>query len=63
MSATTADDVELSPECTVAQQRGYGEVHDMCTQTKDIPLPHGGGLLLQQRCGCACHPYRKADAS
>jgi hypothetical protein len=51
----TADDVELSPECTVGQQRGYGEVHDMCTQTKDIPLPHGGGLLLQQRCGCTCH--------
>jgi hypothetical protein len=60
---TTADDVTLSAECALGQQRGYGNVHDLCNQTRDVPLPHGGGLLLQKRCGCTCHRYRRADAS
>lgn len=59
MSADT--EAELSAECEVGQKRGYGDLHDMCNQTKDIPLPYGGGLLLQRRCGCVCHRYRKAD--
>jgi len=64
MSTATADYVELSPECIVGQQHGYGDLHDMCNQTKDIPLPYGGGLLLQRRCGCTCHRHRRtADAS
>ena len=58
MSATTDDDVTLSAECIVGQQRGYGNVHDMCRQTKDIPLPYGRGLLLQRRCRCICHRFR-----
>ncbi|MGX9887345.1 hypothetical protein [Streptomyces sp. NPDC002276] len=60
---TTADEATLSPECTVGRQPGYGAVHDMCNQTKDIPLPYGRGLLLQRRCTCICHRYRTADAS
>ncbi|MFJ9628111.1 hypothetical protein ACIRU8_10505 [Streptomyces sp. NPDC101175] len=59
--AATADDVTLSAECTVGRQPGYGTVHAMCNQTKDIPLPFGGGLLLQKRCGCICHDSREAD--
>ncbi|MFJ5306142.1 hypothetical protein [Streptomyces sp. NPDC088350] len=60
---TTDDDATLSAECIVGQQHGYGTVHDMCRQTKDIPLPYGRGLLLQPRCTCICHRHRKADAS
>lgn len=60
MSADT--EVDLSAECQVGQQPGYGDLHDMCRDTKDIPLPYGGGLLLQRRCGCTCHLFRrKAD--
>ncbi|MER7927044.1 hypothetical protein ABTY96_28460 [Streptomyces sp. NPDC096057] len=64
MSApTTADDSTLSAECIVGQKDGYNDLHGACTQTEDIPLPHGGGLLLQRRCGCTCHRYRAADVS
>ena len=64
MSVPTASaDVELSPECIVGRQRGYGDLHAKCRQAKDIPLPYGGGLLLQRRCECVCHRYRKGDGS
>lgn len=50
-----AEAVELSAECALAVRRpGYKDLHAECTQT-DIPLPYGGGILLQRRCGCGCH--------
>ena len=50
------DDAEfLSAECTVGKQAGFEALHGKCRQTKDVPLPHGGGLLLMRRCPCACH--------
>lgn len=58
---STDTEAELSAECQVGQQPGYSDLHDTCRQTKDIPLPYGGGLLLQRRCGCVCHRYRPAD--
>lgn len=48
---------EMSPECTVAQRPGYAELHRACRQTEDVPLPHGGGILLVRRCACAHHAY------
>ncbi|MFJ8493458.1 hypothetical protein ACIRBZ_34710 [Streptomyces sp. NPDC094038] len=54
MTAAAAE-IVLSPECELARKPGYDEVHDLCRQTADIPLPHGRGILLQHRCGCACH--------
>lgn len=47
-------EAELSAECEVAKRDGYEDLHDECRQ-KDIPLPYGGGILLQRRCGCGCH--------
>ncbi|MEV0477155.1 hypothetical protein [Streptomyces prunicolor] len=44
-----------SAECAVAALDGYQELHHDCRQTKDIPLPHGGGLVLVRRCTCPCH--------
>jgi hypothetical protein len=44
-----------SAECTVAQRPEYADLHRACHQTEDVPLPHGGGLLLMRRCGCTCH--------
>lgn len=44
-----------SAECTVGQRPEYADLHASCRQTKDVPLPHGGGLLLLRRCGCTCH--------
>lgn len=55
MSAPVAHDTALSAECALAKRKGYADVHGMCTQTRDIPLPHSGGMLLVQRCPCACH--------
>ncbi|WP_416986077.1 hypothetical protein [Streptomyces sp. T028] len=46
---------ELPPECVLARRRGYEDVHAVCRQLRDIPLPHGAGLLLVHRCGCDCH--------
>jgi hypothetical protein len=46
----------LSAECAVAQRPGYGDLHDECRQTEDIPLPGATGILLVRRCGCSCHP-------
>lgn len=50
---TTAD--TLSAECTLGQKPGYQDVHAMCRQTKDVPLPHSTGILLVHRCRCTCH--------
>lgn len=61
MSAPATTDETLSAECTVAKQPGYEDLHSECRQTKDVPLPHGGGLLLARRCGCTCH--RRGGAS
>lgn len=55
MSAPAAEDVGLSAECAVGQQPGYEDLHAMCRQTKDVPLPHSNGLLLVARCRCTCH--------
>lgn len=44
-----------SAECTVAQRPECADLHRACRQTEDVPLPHGGGLLLMRRCGCTCH--------
>ncbi len=45
----------LSAECSLAHRPDYHSLHRDCRQTRDVPLPHGGGILLQRRCGCACH--------
>ncbi|WP_329277878.1 hypothetical protein [Streptomyces sp. NBC_01451] len=44
-----------SAECALASQDGYEDLHHECRQTKDIPLPHGAGLILVRRCDCPCH--------
>lgn len=54
----SAPAVDMSAECTLATQPGYEDLHNECKQTKDVPLIHGGGLLLVHRCGCACHRGR-----
>lgn len=55
MTASAARETVLSAECTLGERAGYEDLHDACRQTEDIPLPHSRGILLQQRCGCACH--------
>ncbi|MEC7051396.1 hypothetical protein AB0N97_38005 [Streptomyces collinus] len=55
MSAPPVDRAPLSAECTLALRPGYRGLHRECRQTRDVPLPHGRGLLLQRRCGCGCH--------
>jgi hypothetical protein len=57
MTAQTEDSSTMSAECIVAQQPYYRGLHKDCRQTKDIPLPHGGGILLMPRCDCSCHQY------
>ena len=62
MSApSTADAPNLSAECTVAKHPDYTGMHGRCRQTKDIPLPHGTGILYQARCRCSCHPQSGDD--
>ncbi|MBQ1090645.1 hypothetical protein [Streptomyces sp. B93] len=62
MGAPAEAAVERSAECALATQRlEHRRLHADCRRTKDIPLPHGRGLLLVRRCGCACH--RKQDAN
>ncbi|MBX9394880.1 hypothetical protein K4749_15040 [Streptomyces sp. TRM72054] len=41
----------------LAQRPAYEGLHSHCRQTEDIPLPGATGILLQPRCGCACHAY------
>ncbi|WP_405948344.1 hypothetical protein OG588_19015 [Streptomyces prunicolor] len=57
MTAPATDSSAWSAECIVAQRPEYKELHDDCRQTTDIPLPGTTGILLQPRCGCACHPF------
>ncbi|WP_086809782.1 hypothetical protein [Streptomyces reticuliscabiei] len=45
----------LSTECTVGREPGYQNIHAMCRQTEDVPLPHSTGILLVARCTCTCH--------
>ena len=52
----------LSAECTVAKQKGYGDLHRECRQTEDVPLPHSTRVLLAHRCGCACHARTRSGA-
>ncbi|MFE6284925.1 hypothetical protein [Streptomyces sp. NPDC057877] len=59
----TAPPAERSAECALATRRPeYRTLHADCRRTEDIPLPHGGGILLQPRCGCACHASREGSA-
>ncbi|MDV9174411.1 hypothetical protein R6V09_30425 [Streptomyces sp. W16] len=62
MTAPIDDTSTCSAECALAAQDGYQELHHECRQTKDIPLPHGAGLVLVRRCTCPCHT-RIAGAS
>lgn len=45
----------LSAECRLAQRPDYKGLHGDCRQTRDITLPHSGGIPLVPRCGCQCH--------
>ncbi|MET9736456.1 hypothetical protein ABZZ79_39355 [Streptomyces sp. NPDC006458] len=54
MTWETAEEY-LSPECTLAQQDGYGDLHDRCRRAEDLPLPGAKGVLLVRRCPCRCH--------
>lgn len=45
----------LSAECSLAQRRGYANLHGQCRQSRDVPLPHSNGIVLVSRCGCLCH--------
>ncbi|GAA3783911.1 hypothetical protein GCM10022403_018250 [Streptomyces coacervatus] len=54
MTAPATEAPPLSAECKLAERPGYKDLHGNCHE-KDIPLPHGGGILLQGRCGCYCH--------
>ncbi|MBP5939880.1 hypothetical protein F3K43_30850 [Streptomyces sp. LBUM 1476] len=50
------DPDHLSSSCAVARQFGPPSGHADCRLTKDIPLPHGGGIVLIPRCPCRIHP-------
>ena len=63
MSAPTVDTDTMSAECAVAQRPEYKDLHDDCRQTKDVPLPGGGGILLVPRCTCTCHLFRRKASS
>jgi hypothetical protein len=63
VSAPTVDTDTMSAECAVAQRPEYKGLHADCRQTRDIPLPGGGGILLVPRCTCTCHLFRRAGAS
>lgn len=56
---TVTDTPPLSAECTLAQRPAYRDLHGQCRRTEDVPLPHSHGILLMQRCGCACHSYNR----
>ncbi|WP_086831048.1 hypothetical protein [Streptomyces sp. NRRL B-24572] len=49
----------VSPECRLAQVAGYEDMHRECRQTKDVPLPHGAGILVVRRCTCSHHSYNR----
>ncbi|MFF4798406.1 hypothetical protein ACFY1U_08325 [Streptomyces sp. NPDC001351] len=57
MTARGMEDAgSLSAECALAGRAGYEDVHGACRQLRDVLLPHSPGLLLENRCGCGCHP-------
>lgn len=62
MTTTTPETeaASLSAECALAQRPAYRGLHGDCRQTRDIPLPHARGLLLQRHCGCTCHRHSGA---
>lgn len=62
MIAPVAKAPPSSAECTLAQRPEHKELHGDCRQTRNIPLPHASGILLQRRCGCACHSYNRPRA-
>lgn len=62
MTAPAIETSPLSAECELAKRPGYKDLHGHCCQTKDIPLPHGGGILLQRRCGCSCHRWNGSSS-
>jgi hypothetical protein len=53
--APTEDATSLSVECLLGREPGYEDVHALCHQSEDVPLPYGRGILLVRRCGCSCH--------
>jgi hypothetical protein len=57
VTAPAAEAPPLSTECTLAKRPEYEALHRDCRQTKDVPLPHSRGILLQRRCGCSCHRW------
>jgi hypothetical protein len=57
--STTVDTSTMSAECALAQQPGYKNLHRECRQTEDVPLPHGGRVLLVRRCTCTHHAYNR----
>ncbi|MBW8794845.1 MAG: hypothetical protein JF597_14925 [Streptomyces sp.] len=57
MTAPTDDTSTMSAECALAHQPGYAKLHQDCRQTRDVPLPHGRGILLIPRCTCSHHRY------
>jgi hypothetical protein len=59
---TTPDTSTMSAECTLAQQPDYRDLHRECRQTRDVPLPHGRGILLVRRCACP-HHYNPAPGA
>lgn len=60
MSAPTAVNTSsTSAECTLAERPGYGDLHDQCRKTEDVPLPWSKGVLLVRRCDCRCHERTK----
>lgn len=59
MTAPATDRPPLSAECTLATRPEYNDVHGLCQQTEDVPLPHGGEILLARRCGCLCHATQR----
>ena len=56
-TATAVESTDLSVECALGRQPGYDDVHDLCRQTEDVPLPHSAGILVIRRCRCVCHRY------
>jgi hypothetical protein len=56
-AAAPVDLSTLSPECAVGMRPGYEDLHGECRQTRDIPLPHGGGIILEKRCRCPHHAW------
>lgn len=59
MSTTIEDTSTMSAECALAHRPGYKDLHGECRQTEDVPLPHGGGVLLVRRCTCTHHAYNR----